>query len=145
MEIIQPPDRVAARLNLTGEDLVVARRRTRYLDNIPFNIQDSFYPFELVKGSDIVNPADVARGTNQALAGLGYEQVHAIDEIEARMPLPDEVPRLELGLGSPVVVVVVVVHRATGFTADDVPVRHTINVLIGSKHVVIFERAKPTT
>lgn len=137
VEIIQPPDRVAARLNLTGDDLVVARRRTRYLDKVPFNIQDSFYPFELVKGSEIVNPADVARGTNQALADLGYEQVRAIDEIEARMPLPDEVSRLELGLGSPVVV-----HRVTGFTDDDVPVRHTINVLIGSKHVVIFERAK---
>jgi GntR family transcriptional regulator len=30
----------------------------------------------------------------------------------------------------------------TGFTADDRPVRHTLNVLIGSKHVVLFERQK---
>jgi GntR family transcriptional regulator len=85
-----------------------------------------------------MNPADVTRGTNQVLAELGYELVRAIDEIEARMPLPHEVNRLELGPGSPVLV-----HRTTGFTADGKPVRHTINVLIGSKHVVVFERAKP--
>jgi DNA-binding GntR family transcriptional regulator len=72
------------------------------------------------------------------LTELGYEQVRAIDEIEARMPLPDEVLRLELGVGMPVVV-----HRNTGFTKDNKPVRHTINVLVGSKHVILFERMKP--
>lgn len=138
VEIIQPPDKVAMRLGLKATDLVVARRRTRYLDGQPFNLNDSFYPFELVQGSEIVNPADVAHGTNQTLTNLGYEQVRAIDEIEARMPLPDEATRLELGPGTPVAL-----HRVTGYTADDRPVRHTVNVLVGSKHVIVFERAKP--
>ncbi|MFL6126318.1 UTRA domain-containing protein [Actinophytocola sp.] len=90
-----------------------------------------------MQGSEIVNPADVARGTNQALSDLGYEQVRAIDEIESRMSLPDEATRLELPTTAPVLV-----HRVTGFTATDQPVRHTLNVLIGSKHVVLFERQK---
>ncbi len=137
VEIIQPSDRVAKRLELNPESLVVARRRVRYLDNEPFNINDSFYPFELVQGSEIVNPADVPRGTNQVLTELGYEQVRAVDEIEARMPLPDEVNRLELLPGSPVLI-----HRATGYTVDDKPVRHSVNVLPGSKHVILFERDK---
>jgi DNA-binding GntR family transcriptional regulator len=139
VEIIQAPERVATRLELGADQLVVARRRIRYLDGEPFNLNDSFYPLELVAGSEIVNPADVARGTNQALADLGYEQVRAIDEIEARMPLPEEASRLDLGAISPVVV-----HRVTGFTGDDKPVRHTVNVLVGSKHVVLFERQKAT-
>lgn len=138
VEIIKAPTRVATRLEL-DEELVVARRRVRYLDGVPFNLNDSFYPLALVQGSEIVNPADVARGTNQALTDLGYEQVRAIDEIESRMSLPDEASRLELPTTAPVLV-----HRVTGFTADDRPVRHTVNVLVGSKHVVLFERQKNT-
>jgi DNA-binding GntR family transcriptional regulator len=138
VEIIQPPDRVADRLALSVEDLVVVRRRVRYLNNEPFNINDTFYPFGLVQGSALVNPADIARGASEVLAELGYEQVRAIDEIEARMPLPDEASRLDLGPGTPVAV-----HRHTGYTKDDKPVRHTVNVLIGSKHVILFERTKP--
>lgn len=137
VEIIQAPARVGARLELDADQLVVARRRTRYLDGEPFNLNDSFYPLEMVQGSEIVNPADVARGTNQALTDLGYEQIRAIDEIETRMSLADEVSRLELSALTPVLV-----HRVTGFTAGDRPVRHTVNVLIGSKHVVLFERQK---
>lgn len=137
VEIIQSPDRVADRLVLSADDLVVVRRRVRYLNNEPFNINDTFYPFDLVQGSEIVNPADITRGGSQVLAELGYEQVRAIDEIEARMPLPDEVSRLELGPGTPVAV-----HRQTSYTKDDQPVRHTVNVLVGSKHVILFERTK---
>ncbi|GGP35952.1 GntR family transcriptional regulator [Saccharothrix coeruleofusca] len=138
VEIIQPPSKVAERLNIQPTSLVVARRRVRYIDSEPFNINDTFYPYELVKGSEILNPADIARGASQVLTELGYEQVRATDEIEARMPLPDEVARLELGPGNPVLV-----HRLTGYTANDEPVRCTVNVLIGSKHVVLFERVKP--
>jgi DNA-binding GntR family transcriptional regulator len=138
VEIIQPPARVADRLALNPDQLVVVRRRVRCLNDEPFNINDSFYPFELVQGSEIVNPADIARGASEVLTELGYEQVRAIDEIEARMPLPDEVTRLELGPGTPVAV-----HCQTSYTRDDGPVRHTINVLVGSKHVILFERTKP--
>lgn len=137
VEIISPPARVADRLGLSPESLVAVRRRVRYLNNEPFNINDTFYPLELVQGTEIVNPADINRGASEVLAELGYEQVRAIDEIEARMPLPDEASRLELGPGTPVAV-----HRQTGYTKDDRPVRHTVNVLIGSKHVILFERAK---
>lgn len=138
VEIIQPPNRVADRLALSAGDLVVVRRRVRYLNNEPFNINDTFYPFELVQDSEIVNPADIARGASEVLTELGYEQVRAIDEIEARMPLPGEVSRLELGPGTPVAV-----HRQTSYTKDDKAVRHTVNVLVGSKHVILFERTKP--
>jgi DNA-binding GntR family transcriptional regulator len=137
VEIIRAPARAATRLELGEDDLVVARRRTRYLDGEPFNLNDSFYPLELVQGSEIMDPGDVARGTNQALADLGHEQVRAIDEIESRMSLADEATRLDLSATAPILV-----HRVTGFTADNRPVRHTLNVLVGSKHVVLFERQK---
>jgi DNA-binding GntR family transcriptional regulator len=137
VELVKAPARVAARLDVATSDLVVVRRRVRYLDGEPFNLNDTYFPFELVSGSEIMDPADVARGTNQVLIELGFEQVRAIDEIEARMPHPDEARRLELGPGNPVAV-----HSLTGYTRDDRPVRHTINVLVGSKHVIVFERTK---
>jgi DNA-binding GntR family transcriptional regulator len=138
VEIINPPPDVGERLGLTATDLVVARRRVRFLDGEPWNINDSHYPYELVKGSEIMDPTDVPRGTNQVLADLGYDQVRAIDEIEVRMPLPDEVARLDLSAGTPIAL-----HRVTGYTADDQPIRCTINVLPGPTHVIAFERAKP--
>lgn len=138
VEIITPPVDIARRLDISTDDLVVARRRVRFLDGEPWNINDSHYPFELVKGSEIMTPADVPRGTNQVLTDLGYDQVRAIDEIEVRMPLPEEVARLELSPGTPVAM-----HRVTGYTADDRPVRCTINVLPGPTHVIAFERSKP--
>jgi DNA-binding GntR family transcriptional regulator len=137
LEIIQAPPRIAERLELEGEALVVVRRRVRYIDSEPFNINDSFYPYEIVKESEIMSPIDIARGASQVLTELGHEQVRAIDEIEARMPLPEEVTRLELGPGTPVLV-----HRLTGFTAKGTPVRCAVTVLVGSKHVMLFERTK---
>jgi DNA-binding GntR family transcriptional regulator len=73
----------------------VARKRVRHLDGLPFNNSDSYYPLALVDGSEITRPADVARGTNQVLTELGEEQVRAIDEIEIRIPIPEEAHRLD--------------------------------------------------
>jgi DNA-binding GntR family transcriptional regulator len=58
VEIIQPPDRVANRLVLSPDNLVVVRRRVRYLNNEPFNINDTFYPFELVQGGLFKTPCN---------------------------------------------------------------------------------------
>jgi len=131
-----PPD-VAARLGLDSIGTVVVRRRVRYLDGVPFNTNDSYYPLDLVEGSEIMLPADIGRGANQVLAELGAEQTHAVDEIEIRMPSPDEAERLEIGLGVPVAM-----HRATGYTADGRPVRVVRNVLPGDRHLIVFERSR---
>ena len=131
-----PPD-VAARLGLDSIGTVVVRRRVRYLDGVPFNTNDSYYPLDLVEGSEIMLPPDIGRGANQVLAELGAEQTHAVDEIEIRMPSPDEAERLEIGLGVPVAM-----HRATGYTADGRPVRVVRNVLPGDRHLIVFERSR---
>jgi len=138
VSVVEPPPEVAERLQLKPDELAVARRRVRYLDGEPYNTNDSYYPIALVQGSEIMNPADVARGTNQVLTDLGYEQVRAFDEFYVRMPTPEEADRLGLGPGTPVTC-----HVCTGTTADDLPVRVAINVLPGDRHVVVYERAKP--
>ncbi|MEU5108210.1 GNAT family N-acetyltransferase [Streptomyces sp. NPDC021354] len=138
VSIVQPNEHVRERLRLSDGQLVAVRRRVRYVDGQPYNTNDSYFPLELVQGSEIMDPKDIARGANVVLTELGYEQVRALDEIHVRMPTPEEVERLQLGPGTPVAV-----HAATGYTAAGRPVRTVINCLPGDRHVITFERSKP--
>jgi GntR family transcriptional regulator len=135
VSLVQAAADLAQRLQVNPGDLIVARRRVRSINGEPTNINDSHFPLELVKDSEIMSPAYLPRGTDQVLADLGYPQDRAIDEIFVRMPTPDEIHRLNLGPGTPVAV-----HYDTGYTADGRPVQCTVNVLPGDRHKIVFER-----
>lgn len=137
--VIAPPKEIRERLQLGEGELVVVRRRVRLIDGVPYNTNDSHFPLSLVQDSEIMHPADIARGANTVLAELGYEQVRALDEIQVRMPTPEETDRLQLAPGTPVAV-----HVCTGFTREGKPVRAVVNILPGDRHVITFERSKPS-
>ena len=136
--IVKPAPDVRDRLRLAEGELTAVRRRVRYIDGVPYNTNDSYFPLDLVQGSEIMDPADITRGANTVLAELGYPQVRAIDEIHVRMPTPEETERLHLGPGT-----AVASHVTTGYTASGTPVRTVINCLPGDRHVITYERAKP--
>ncbi|MFC8454753.1 GNAT family N-acetyltransferase [Kitasatospora sp. NPDC057223] len=138
VSVVVPSRDVRSRLQLSEGELVAVRRRVRFIDGVPYNTNDSHFPLDLVQGSEIMNPDDIARGANVVLAELGHEQVRALDEIQVRMPTPDEADRLQLGPGTPVGV-----HLCTGFTGEGRPVRVVVNVLPGDRHVITYERSKP--
>ena len=121
--------------SLGVRDTVVARRRVRFINGEPTNINDSHFPVDLVRDSEIMLPAYLPRGTDAVLAELGHPQHRAIDEILVRMPTPDEIHRLALGPGTPVAV-----HVDTGYTEDGRPVQCAINILPGDRHRIVFER-----
>ncbi|BEL06699.1 GntR family transcriptional regulator [Actinoplanes sichuanensis] len=135
VSLVQAGPDLAERLRVEPGAIVVARRRVRFINGEPTNINDSHFPLDLVKDSEIMSPAYIPRGTDQVLADLGHRQDRAIDEILVRMPTPDEIHRLTLGPGTPVAV-----HFDTGYTADGRPVRCTVNVLPGDRHRIVFER-----
>ncbi|BFU47882.1 GntR family transcriptional regulator [Krasilnikovia sp. MM14-A1004] len=136
VSLIKAPAEIAKRLELAEGELVVARRRVRFINGEPVNTNDSHFPLDIVRDSEIMSPADIAQGTNQYLADLGHPQARAIDEYFIRMPTPDEAQRLSLGAGTPVAL-----HYVTGYTQDGRPVRCTSNVLPGDRHVIVYERA----
>lgn len=138
VKVETPSRHVRERLQINEGELVVVRRRVRFVDGIPYNTNDSHFPLSLVQNSEIMNPDDIARGANVVLAELGYEQVRALDELHVRMPTPEEADRLQLGPGTPVAV-----HLCTGFTKDGRPVRAVVNVLPGDRHVITYERSRP--
>lgn len=83
VSIIEPPAEVQRRLRLSEGDLVAVRRRVQYIDEEPYNTNDSYYPLSLVQGSEIMCPGGIAHGANYVLEELGYEQVRALADAAA--------------------------------------------------------------
>ncbi|GAA3307498.1 UTRA domain-containing protein [Nonomuraea dietziae] len=90
MQIVSPVEEIASRLELGDADLAVVRRRLRFVDGQPYNTNDSYFPRDLVRGSEIERPGDIARGANRVLEELGHGQVRVVDDIMARMPNQSE-------------------------------------------------------
>jgi len=132
------PELIAARLNIEPGSRVVVRKRVRSIDGEPFNINDTYYPYDLAITTEIMDPADIPRGSNNVLADFGYREVRAIDEFHVRMPEPEEIHRLRLAPGTPVLV-----HLVTGLTEQDEPIRADLFILPGDRHVVLYERIHP--
>jgi GntR family transcriptional regulator len=134
VSIVQPPDDISIRLALTDDGLAVVRRRLRFVDGQPYNTNDSYFPFTIVADSEIARPGDITRGANRVLEELGHPQIKVVDDISARMPTPDEMLRLQLEPGTPVVV-----YIRVGYDEEDTPVRVAVSVLPADKHLIRYE------
>ncbi|WP_454859603.1 GntR family transcriptional regulator [Promicromonospora soli] len=133
--IVQPPPEVAERLPLADGELAVVRRRVRYLEDEPYQTNDSYFPFSIAEGTEIMSPDDIARGANLVIAEKGYVQAYARDEITVRMPTREEQQRLALTPGVPVA------HQVTtGYDKAGRALRVAITVLPGDRHVIVVER-----
>lgn len=133
--IVQPPAEVTDRLPLADGELAVVRRRVRYLEDEPYQTNDSYFPLSIAEGTEIMSPDDIARGANKVLAEKGFVQAYARDEITVRMPNREEQQRLALMPGVPVA------HQVTtGYDKDGRALRVAITVLPGDRHVIVLER-----
>ncbi|WP_083970777.1 GntR family transcriptional regulator [Actinoplanes awajinensis] len=136
--VVRADSLVAERLGIPLEARVAVRKRVISLDGEPFHINDTYYPYDLVRDTEIMDPADIPGGSNYVLAERGYRERYAIDEFFVRMPTPEEINRLGLDPGTPVAM-----HVVTGFTAREEPVRCDIFILPGDRHVIMYERIHP--
>ena len=136
--VTSAPRLIAERLGITPGSRVAVRKRIRSLDGEPFNINDTYYVYDLVANTEIMDPADIPRGSNNVLADFGYREVRAIDEFYVRMPDPEEIRRLRLRPGTPVAV-----HYVTGYTAKDEPTRCDVFILPGDRLAIRYERVHP--
>jgi Transcriptional regulators len=130
--MVQKPE-IAKRLELPPDTTLVVRRRTQFLDGVACSIADSYYPYELVKQTPIMEPRDIKPGVIAWLAEHGWVQNRYVDEVSTRMPEPDEAVRLGLGSGIPVLIQI-----RTGY-ADRKPVRVTRTVLRSDRHRIVYE------
>lgn len=130
-----PSRHVAELLKLdASKDLVVVRRRVRFVDDVPFLLSDSYFSMARVEGTELMEPRPV-KDLARALTGR-HDQKRFRDEITTRMPTEDEVARLRIAPGTAVASIV-----RTAYADDEGtdPVRVMITVAPGDRTVLIYE------
>jgi DNA-binding GntR family transcriptional regulator len=137
--LVRPPRVVAERLR-TEDAVVVVRRRLRKVDGERYDLNDSYYPIDVVGGSEAMDPNDIARGVNRVLDELGYPQVLMVDEYTVRMPTGVESERLDLPPGTPVLEQIITGY--VGEEPDSRPVRCVVTVYPGDRYRLIYERRR---
>ena len=124
---------VAERLEIETGQLVCVRRRLRTIDGEPHNLNDTYYPRDISEGTLIENPADVTQGVIAYMRDLGYVQTRFRDDLEMRMPTPDEAERLSIPPGVPVLA-----QYRIGYTTER-PVKLTITIWPGDRTMLVYE------
>ena len=124
---------VADRLNVEAGTFVTCRREILYIDNQPNAIQESYYPYDIAAGTDLVKDGDIPRGTIRVLKELGHEEIGHRDEISPRMPTEEEGRELELGVGVPVLEWIRTAY------SNKRPVRLTWRIYAGNGIELVYE------
>ncbi|MET9043881.1 GntR family transcriptional regulator [Streptomyces sp. NPDC004362] len=134
VEVTTTSDYIAERLKVDSGARSVLRFCHRFVDDVPWSTQATYYPDWLVQQAPrLTEPGDIDEGTTRYLAGLGIEQLGYADEIATRMPTPDEARLLEIGPGIPVLL-----WTRTGYTAER-PARCTITTFRGDLNRMNYE------
>lgn len=134
VSVTKPPERIMALLALGPDETVVVRRRVRRVDGSVMLTADSYFPERLVANSPITQPGDVLPGTYLVMAQLGHGWVRTQDRVRARMPNRDEVLRLGLTPGTPVID-----HTRISWAGDGTPVRVQLATLPGDRNEIVYE------
>lgn len=134
VEVVSADAEISAHLAVDEGEAIAVRRRVMYADDEPLQLGDSYYPHEIVQGSAIMNPQDVAEGTDQILEDLGHTPTRYEDEITFRMPTADEANKLRLAPGTPVGRLL-----RTTFDQNEQAVEVYVVILPGDRHVLCYE------
>ncbi|MFH9824017.1 GntR family transcriptional regulator [Streptomyces bobili] len=134
VEMLPASREIAQRLEVGPGTKAVLRFCHRFVDDVPWSTQATYYPSWLVEVSPrLADPGDIAEGTTRYLAAHGIEQVGYFDEIAARMPTPDEARLLEIGAGVPVLL-----WTRTGYS-EERPIRCTVTTFRGDLNRMNYE------
>lgn len=95
-------DEVAELLELAPGEAVVVRRRVMFLEDLPCELTDTYYPTSIARGTRLAGTAKIPGGAVTHLAELGYVGVRVQEEVSARMPGEEERDALRMEPGEPV-------------------------------------------
>ena len=126
IEIQVPSDEVRRRLRILPTTHVVSRHEMRYIDDVPWSLQTSFYLMDFItKGATrLLMAEDIAEGAGRYLAEtIGVKQVGYRDWITVRVPDANE--QVLFGLARDAAVFEVF---RTGFDQTGTPLRVTVTV-----------------
>jgi GntR family transcriptional regulator len=121
---------VAGRLQIEIGELVVVRELLRYVDEIPWVDQASYYPYDVAKTCGLDTPHDIAEGTIRRMAEHGFEEDRLEHEISSRPADEEERRRFDLPPG----VAVLIYHRVAH--AKEKRVRYTREILPADRNII---------
>lgn len=136
VEVMPCPREIAFRLRITPRDQVISRHQVRYLDEIPWLLQTSFYPMSLLTGgaTRLLMAEDIEEGTVKYLAKtLHLEQVGYRDWVTARGP--DNNEQAFFGLTHDAAVFEVF---RTAFDQTKTPMRVTVTIYPVDRNQLVF-------
>ncbi|NEC65504.1 UTRA domain-containing protein [Streptomyces sp. SID9727] len=99
---VEAPAAVAELFGVELGESVVARRRIMYLDDVPCELTDTYYPLAIAGGTGLAGTAKIPGGAVRLLAELGHIGVRVREEVTARRATGPEAERLGLAEGDPV-------------------------------------------
>jgi GntR family transcriptional regulator len=126
--IHQAGDPSSAELRLAAGTSVVSRHQQRYIDDIPWSLQTSFYPMSLVErgATRLIQAGDIPNGTVPYLEEtLGIKQAGYRDTITVRAPDNVEAGFFKLPDDGRISIIET---RRTAFDEQGTPVRLTVSV-----------------
>jgi GntR family transcriptional regulator len=102
---------VAERLAVDPGTPVVRRHRRYWADEWPMQLGTSYIPYELARGTPIMQRKSGPGGIHERLRERGHPIGSFLEEVTARMPTPDERSELRIPDGVPVLRVVRTAHE----------------------------------
>ena len=136
VEVQVPPTEISRRLRIAPRAPVVSRHQARYVDEIPWSLQTSFYPMDFInKGATrLLLAEDIVEGAVTYLAeALGIMQAGYRDWITARSPDPNE--QAFFGLAHDATVFEIF---RTAFDQTGTPLRVTVTVFPADRNQFII-------
>jgi GntR family transcriptional regulator len=135
--VLASPAQVARRLRIAEGTQVVSRRRQRYIDEIPWSLETSYYPLNFITDGapKLLIAEDIAEGTVRYLADtLDLRQIGYRDWITARVPDVPEQLFFKIGHDATVVEIF-----RTAFDQRKKPMRLTVTVFRADRNQFIVD------
>ncbi len=136
VEVQVPSAEIAGRLRVDPGTQVVSRHQERYIDEIPWSLQTSYYPMEFVtKGQalKLLTAENFVDGVvNYLEQTMGLRQVGYRDWITARTPDPNEQNFFKIQHDATVFEIF-----RTGFDQNETPMRVTVTVFPADRNQFI--------
>ncbi|MFH8567141.1 UTRA domain-containing protein [Streptomyces sp. NPDC017993] len=99
-EVPAPAD-IAELLGVAGGEGVVVRRRVMFLDDVPCELTDTYYPAQIARGTRLAGTAKIPGGAVSLLTSLGHVGARVQEDVIARLPSAEECAALRTGSNDP--------------------------------------------
>lgn len=137
VQVRECPPQIASRLKITEKEFVVSRHQQRYIDEVLWSLQTSYYPMKWVEkgATGLLTPKDIGEGAVEYLSNsIALRQNSYRDQLWARQPNDREKELFNLTINH----MVIEVYR-TSFAEDGTPIRVTVTVYPADRNQIVYD------